>query len=316
MYKIGIDLGGINIAVGLVTEEGQLVVKNSVHTLSKGHKATDIAKLMCETALSLIKDANLTEDDITSIGIGVPGAVDKQNGKIIRVANLDLNGFELASFFKKYTNIPIILDNDANCAALAEAVAGAGKGRKLALTVTLGTGIGGGIVFNRRVYSGFNFAAGEVGHMVTHVGGRKCGCGRRGCFERYASATAIIHDAKVAVRKHPESKILELSDGDIHKISGKKIFKAWDLGDEVATAVVENYIKELGEGIINCINIAAPEVLILGGGISNQGEKLLKPLRKYVYERCYGTNLIPMTEITCATLGNDAGIIGAALLHN
>ncbi|MBP5313040.1 MAG: ROK family protein, partial [Clostridia bacterium] len=161
---------------------------------------------------------------------------------------------------------------------------------------------------------GFNFAAGEMGHMVTHVGGRKCGCGRRGCFEAYASATAIIRDARAAAKKHPESLLMELCGGDVSKISGRMVFEAKDKGDETAVKVVENYIRELGEGIVNYINIFQPEILILGGGIANQGEKLLVPLRKFVFERSYGANLLPRTEIVRATLGNDAGIIGAALL--
>lgn len=314
MYRIGIDLGGINIACGLVTEEGKMTLKNSRPTWSKGKKATDVAAVMCDTALELIKSAGITEDDVVSIGIGIPGAVDRDRGFVIRTANVPLDGFDLAVFFKKYTKIPIKLDNDANCAALGEALAGAGKGRKTSLTVTLGTGVGGGIIIDGKIYSGFNFAGGEMGHMVTHVGGRKCGCGRRGCFETYASATAIIRDTKAAAKKHPESKIMELCKGDIKKISGRTVFDARDLGDEVAKSVIDNYIKELGEGIVNYINIFQPEILMLGGGIANQGEKLLVPLRKFVFERSYGANLIPRTEIVCATLGNDAGIIGAALL--
>ncbi len=314
MYRIGIDLGGINIACGLVTEDGKMKLKNSKPTWSKGKKADDVAAVMCETALELIKKAGLEESDISSIGIGIPGAVDRDRGFVIRTANVPLDGYDLAAFFKKYTSIPIKLDNDANCAALGEAIAGAGKGKKTSLTVTLGTGVGGGIIIDGKIYSGFNFAGGEMGHMVTHVGGRKCGCGRRGCFETYASATAIIRDTKAAMKKHPESVLWSLCGGDINKVNGKMPFDARDLGDETGKAVVENYIKELGEGIVNYINIFQPEILMLGGGIAYQGEKLLEPLRKYVFERSYGANLLPRTEIVCATLGNDAGIIGAALL--
>ena len=314
MYRIGIDLGGINVACGLVTDDGKLLQKISRPTWSKGKKAEDVAGVMCETSLELIKTAKLKESDISSIGIGIPGAVDRDRGFVIRTANVPLDQFDLAAFFKKYTSIPIKLDNDANCAALGEAVAGAGRGKKTSLTITLGTGVGGGIVIDGKIYSGFNFAGGEMGHMVTHVGGRKCGCGRRGCFEAYASATAIIRDTKAAMKKHPESKIAELCKGDVNKVSGRTAFDARDLGDETAQAVVDNYVRELGEGIVNYINIFQPEILMLGGGIANQGEKLLKPLRKFVFDRSYGANLLPRTEIVCATLGNDAGIIGAALL--
>ncbi|MBQ7445975.1 MAG: ROK family protein [Clostridia bacterium] len=314
MYRIGIDLGGINVACGLVTDGEKIILKKSRPTWSKGKKATDVAAVMCETALDLIKDAGLTEDDISLIGIGIPGAVDRNRGFVIRTANVPLDGFDLAGFFKQYTKIPIKLDNDANCAALGEALVGAGRGKSSSLTFTLGTGVGGGIIIDGKIYSGFNHAGGEVGHMVTHVGGRKCGCGRRGCFEAYASATAIIHDAKNAAKKHPETKMIELAGGDINRISGRTVFDAKDLGDVTAIGVVNNYIKELSEGIANYINIFQPETIILGGGISNQKEKLLVPLRKAVFEKTYGANLLPRTEIVCATLGNDAGIIGAALL--
>ncbi|MBO4362932.1 MAG: ROK family protein [Clostridia bacterium] len=314
MYRIGIDLGGINIACGLVTEDGKLIAKKSVPTRAKNDTPDGIAKSMVDVSLDVIAENGLKEEDVALIGIGIPGAVDRDRGFIIRTANVPLDGYDLAGFFARYTKIPIRLDNDANCAALGEAIAGAAKGVKTALTVTLGTGVGGGIIIDGRIYSGFNFAGGEMGHMVTHKGGRKCGCGRRGCFETYASATAIIHDTREAFKKHPESAIGKLCGGDPSKITGRTAFDARDLGDETGKAVVDNYIRELGEGIVNYINIFQPEVLLLGGGIANQGEKLLEPLREYVFTYSYGANLLPRTKIMCATLGNDAGIIGAAML--
>ena len=314
MYRIGIDLGGINIACGLVSEEGKLIYKDSVPTRTPGDTPELIAERMAEITLKVIRDNNLKEEDIIVIGMGIPGAVDREKGIIIRTANVPLDGFDMAGFFKKYTKIPVRLDNDANCAALGEASAGAAKGVENSLTVTLGTGVGGGIIIGGKIYSGFNFAGGEMGHMVTHVGGRRCGCGRCGCFEAYASATAIINDAKEAYKAHPESKIGELCGGNPDKINGKIVFDARDAGDETAKAVVDNYIRELGDGIINYINIFQPEVLLIGGGISAQGEKLLAPLREYVFTYSYGANLLPRTKIMTTTLGNDAGIIGAAML--
>jgi len=314
MYRLGIDLGGINIACGLVSEDGKLITKKSVPTRSENDNAEIIADRMAKLSLEVLKDNNISEEEVIVIGMGIPGAVDREKGIIIRTANVPMDGFDMASFFAKYTKIPIKLDNDANCAALGEAKSGAAKGVANSLTVTLGTGIGGGIIIDGKIYSGFNFAGGEMGHMVTHVGGRKCGCGRCGCFEAYASATAIINDGKEAAKNHPESLILKLANNDINKISGRVIFDARDAGDETAIAVVENYIKELGDGIANYINIFQPEVLLVGGGISAQGEKLLEPLRKYVFSVSYGANLLPRTKIMTTTLGNDAGIIGAAML--
>ncbi len=314
MYRIGIDLGGINIAAGLVTEDGKFVVKKSVPTREPGDNGTIIAEKMAKLSLDLIKEAGISEKDVVSIGIGVPGAVDRDTCEIIHTANLPFDHFDLAATFKKFTKIPLRVDNDANCAALGEAFAGAAKGVKHSLTVTLGTGVGGGIIIDGRIYSGFNFAGGELGHMVTHKNGRKCGCGRRGCFESYASATALINDTKKAYKKHPESKIGEFCGGDPEKINGKTVFDARDAGDEVAQKVIDNYISELGLGITNYINIFQPEILLVSGGICNQGEKLLSPLRDYVAKNSFSHNLLPSTEIKRATLGNDAGIIGAAML--
>lgn len=314
MYRIGIDLGGINIAAGLVTEDGQFVVKDSVPTREPGDNAEIIAGKMAKLALSLIEKAGVKEEEIIVIGIGVPGAIDRETCEIIRTANLPFSHYNIGDTFKKYTKIPVRLDNDANCAALGEAFSGAAKGVKHSLTVTLGTGVGGGIIIDNKIYSGFNFAGGELGHMVTHIGGRQCGCGRKGCFEAYASATAIIKDTKEAYAKHPESKIGDFCDHDPEKINGKTVFDARDAGDVVAQGVIDNYIAELGEGIANYINIFQPEIVLISGGISNQKEKLLEPLRKYVYDRTFGYGLIPHTKIERAVLGNDAGIIGAAML--
>ncbi|MBR5059622.1 MAG: ROK family protein [Clostridia bacterium] len=314
MYRIGIDLGGINIACGLVTETGELVCKKSVPTFAKGDDGEAVAGGMAGIALDILSENGIDEKDVAVIGIGIPGAVDRDRGFVIRTANVPLDGFDLAAFFAKRTSIPIKLDNDANCAALGEAVAGAAKGVKNCITVTLGTGVGGGIIIDGKIYSGFNFAGGEMGHMVTHKGGRLCGCGRRGCFETYASATAVINDTREAMKLHPESMIGKLCGGDPSKINGKTVFDAAEQGDETAMEVVRNYIEELGDGIVNYVNIFQPEVILLGGGIANQGEKLLAPLREYVKKYSYGSGLIPGTAIMNAALGNDAGIIGAAML--
>lgn len=314
MYRIGIDLGGINIACGLVSEDGNLIVKKSIPTREANDNADIICRKMAKLALEIIADEKLSEKDIIVIGIGVPGAVDRDNSIIIHTPNVPFDHFNVADVFAEYTKIPVRLDNDANCAALGEATSGAAKGVRHSLTVTLGTGVGGGIIIDGKIYSGFNFAGGELGHMVTHIGGRKCGCGRLGCFEAYASATAIINDTKKALAENPASKIGDFCGGDASKIDGKTVFDARDAGDSVAQSVIDNYIAELGEGLANFINIFQPEILLISGGISNQREKLLNPLRDYVYARCFGGSALARTEILRATLGNDAGIIGAAML--
>lgn len=314
MYRIGIDLGGINIAAGLVKEDGTLLARKSVRTGTQDATADEITQKMIELALALIGENGLTEKEIRSVGIGCPGAVDAKEGILILTPNLPFRNYNIRTAFAAKTPIPVYIENDANCAALGEAVAGAARDCRSALTVTLGTGVGGGIIVDGKIYSGFNSAGGELGHMVTHRNGRPCGCGRRGCLEAYASATALIRDTCEAMAAHPESKLSELCEGDPAKITGKTAFDGKRLGDPVATAVVDQYIEELGEGIINYINIFQPEILLIGGGISNERENLLAPLREYVFRYSYGRDLLPRTRIERAALGNDAGIIGAAML--
>lgn len=269
---------------------------------------------MVRLASALADESKTDKKDIKSIGIGCPGAVDAENGVIILTPNLPYRNFNVREFFAKYTDTPVFIDNDANCAALGEVVSGAAKNYGTALAVTLGTGVGGGIIIDGKIYGGFNCAAGEMGHMITHKDGRKCNCGRRGCFETYASATALINDTKAAAEAHPESRLNELCGGELSKINGKTAFDGKRLGDKTASEVVDNYIRELGEGVINYINIFQPEILLLGGGIANEGEYLLAPLREYVFKYSYGSELLPRTKIEKAALGNDAGIIGAAML--
>lgn len=314
MYRIGIDLGGINIAAGLVSDSGELLYKKSVPTVSPDDNADSITKKMAMLALDIIKEKGIAKEQVRSIGIGCPGAVDAKNGIIVLTPNLPYRSYDVRKAFAAITDIPVYIENDANCAALGEAVAGAAKSCTTALTVTLGTGVGGGIVIDGKIYSGFNFAGGELGHMVTHRGGRQCNCGRKGCFEAYASATALINDTRNAAENNPSSALNTLCGGDLSKINGKTAFDAMREGDEVGTAVVKSYIEELGEGIINLINIFQPEILLIGGGISNEGENLLAPLREYVFSYSYGSNLLPRTKIERAALKNDAGIIGAAML--
>ena len=313
MYRIGIDLGGTNIAVGLVTEDGKLLKKISTPTRGE-RSAEEITVSMAEAAMALIESENISREEVISIGIGVPGAVDDDNGLCVLTANLPYKNFNIAEVFKRYADIPVRLANDANCAALGEAISGAARGRRSVVVVTLGTGVGGGVIMDSKVYAGFNCAGGELGHMVTHKGGRQCGCGRKGCLEAYASATALIRDTREAAKNNPDSYLYKICDGDLEKLNGKSAFDGKEAGDKVSAEVVENYIDELAIGVANYINIFQPEILLLGGGVANQKENLLKPLREKVFKEVYGADFLPRTEIACTVLGNDAGIIGAAML--
>lgn len=313
MYRIGIDLGGTNISAGLVGEGGKLLYKASIPT---GMEMSDvgITELMAKFCLGIAKNCDISEKDIESIGIGCPGVCDDENGILQYTVNLPFRDTNIAEIFSKFISAPVHLANDANCAALGEVVAGAAKGHKSSITLTLGTGVGGGIIIDGKIYTGFNHAAGEMGHITIHAGGETCGCGRRGCLEAYASATALIRESKRAFKEHPESMIRTLCDGDKNKINAKTPFDAKRAGDEIGSQIVDNYIRDLGEGIINYINVFQPEIILLGGGVSKEGEYLLKPLREYVYKYTYGHDFLPLTKIECAMLGNDAGIIGAAML--
>ena len=247
--------------------------------------------------------------------MGVPGISDDTTGVIVYTTNLPFYHTKAREIFNRYTKCPLRMSNDANCAALGEVICGAAKGYKNSLTVTLGTGVGGGVIIDGKIYCGFNGAGGELGHMQIHSDGALCGCGRNGCLEAHASATAIIRETVKALEEHPESEIAKLCEGDPTKINAKTAFDAMRAGDAVGTAIVKKYIEDLGEGIINYINIFQPEIILIGGGVSKEGENLLAPLREYVFKYAYGADLLPRTRIEKTMLGNDAGIIGAAMIE-
>ncbi|HHW00722.1 MAG TPA: ROK family protein [Clostridiaceae bacterium] len=313
MYYIGIDLGGTNIAVGLVDEEGHIIHKDSIPT-GKHRPYQDIVKDMAMLVLKVIKDAGKDIKDVKSVGIGSPGTPDNEKGILVYANNLtNFVNVPLRAEMQKYIDLPIILDNDANCAALAESVAGAAKGASSSVTITLGTGVGSGVILNGKIYGGFNYSAPEMGHIVIELDGEPCTCGRKGCWEALASATGLIEQTKKAAQQNPDSLINKLVNNDLSKIDAKTAFDAAKQGDKTGQEVVDKYIYYLAEGIINVINIFAPEVLVIGGGVSKEGEYLLKPLRERVYKYVYFKEE-PQTKITTAKMGNDAGIVGAAML--
>ncbi|MBR4030513.1 MAG: ROK family protein [Clostridia bacterium] len=305
MIYVGIDLGGTNIAAGLVDESGKLVCKKSIPT-GAHRSAEEIIKDMASIALDIVNENGYTLQDVKSIGIGCPGSVDKKEGVLIYANNLPFSNTNIRSEIQKYIDKPVFLENDANCAALAEAKSGAAKGTKNSVTVTLGTGVGGGVVINGAVLNG------ELGHMVIKADGEPCTCGRKGCWEVYASATALVRQTKQAAEKDKSSKLWEYRNKD-GKFNGVTAFNAAKAGDKTAQQVVDNYVKYIGIGVANIINIFQPEVIVIGGGISNQGESLLEPVREYIKGKTYNTGTNSW-RIEKAILGNDAGIIGAALL--
>ena len=314
MYRVGIDLGGTNIAVGIVDDEYNIVGRGKIKTRAP-RPAEEICDDIANAVEMALEEAKLTMADINSVGIGTPGAVNPQTGVISYSANLKFFDVNIVSLLESRIGTKVYIDNDANAAALGEMIAGAGKGAKDFIAITLGTGVGGGAIIDGKMLLGSNFGGGELGHTVIIHNGVQCGCGRKGCWEAYSSATALIRDTVRTMGKYPES-ILHTMQADRAKISAKTPFVAAKAGDPAGKEVVERYLFYLSEGIANIINILAPDAIILGGGVCNEGDNLLVPLKELVFPKCYGGVDVRHSDIKIATLGNDAGIVGAAMLWN
>lgn len=315
MYKVGVDLGGTNIAVGVIDENYKIIGRAKTKT-ALPRSAESIFEDICKCVKLAAQDAGLKIEEIGSIGIGTPGSVDKANGIITYANNLDFNNVPAVELVnKEFPEANVYIENDANCAALGEALAGSGVGKNSFVAVTLGTGVGGGIVLDGKLLTGCNDAGGEIGHISIKFDGEQCNCGRIGCWERYASATALINQTKAAMNEHKDSKMWELCSGDINKAGGRTAFDAMRQGDEWGKKVVDTYIEYIGIGATNIVNIFQPEMVCFGGGICNEGETLLAPLREHVRKNQYNKRTEKNAELCIATLGNDAGIIGAALVE-
>ncbi len=294
--RIGIDIGGTETKIGLVDIHQKLIVQTSMPTASK-RPAEEIIREIGEKALALLDAQGIAMDQCVGAGIGVPGTVIRKTGVVRYSNNIRWENVSLAKEMENYLPIPIQIANDADCAALGEAYAGAGKECQDVVMLTLGTGVGSGIILDGEIYEGKGGS--EFGHMVIIEDGEPCTCGRRGCLEAYASATALKRDAKrsAGMERTPE-----------------EIFGAAAKGDEKMQEVVDAYIRRLGIGIVNIVNIFRPQLVLLGGGISRQGEVLLAPLREMMGEGCFGGEKGELPEIEIAALGNEAGMIGAASL--
>ncbi len=315
MYYIGVDLGGTNIAVGIVDENHKIVKKMSTPTLpDRGAEA--IVKDMARLSETLMKDLKLTLSDIASVGIASPGIANRATGVVEYSCNLPFDNFPMAEVFKSFLPVKAVyVENDANAAALAEALAGAAKGTRDSVMITLGTGVGGGIIIDGKIISGFNAAGGELGHMVIEKDGRQCGCGRRGCWETYSSATGLANMTREKVNELMLKKIPSLMVDEYKasgRISARTAFDAMKKGDKAGQAVVDEYISYLACGIANIINIFQPEVLSIGGGVCNEKNYLLDPLMELVDREQYTRDNKRKTVVKIAEMGNDAGIVGAA----
>ena len=313
MYRVGIDLGGTNIKAVLTDEDFSIVAQKSVPTGAE-RPATDVIRDMAQAVIELIEESGINRNDVKGIGIGCPGIVDAKTGLVVYSNNLHWENVPLADEMHKYVNLPIFATNDANAAALGEVKAGAAKGKSDVAMITLGTGVGGGFVVDGKIFEGGGPGGAEYGHTVIVAGGEQCSCGRKGCFEAYSSATALIRDTRKAAQQHPESLINKVCGGDLDKIDGKTPFDAADMGDATAEEVLNKYYEYLGEGLTNVVNTFRPEVILLSGGICKQGKRLTDPLNAYVQEHSYAGRRVFIPEVACATLGYNAGLIGAAAL--
>lgn len=311
MRYLGIDLGGINVAAAVVDGEGNILSRSRVSTPRTG--AEPVADAMAQAARQAAEAAGVELAAIASVGVGSPGTIDPEAGVVEYWSNLDFHHVPLAAMLERRLGRPIYLENDANAAALGEYAAGAGRGSSSMVAITLGTGVGGGAVLNGKLYTGFNYAGLEVGHLVVEYAGRPCTCGRRGCFETYASATALIKRTREEMERHPESLLWQAA-GSLEAVEGRTAFLAAERGDETARSVLEEYERYLACGIASLINVFQPEVFCVGGGVAGAGETLLGPVRAMVDREDYARSSARRTRLTLAKLGNDAGIIGAALL--
>lgn len=309
-YYIGIDLGGTFIKGGVVTEEGEILLSDKTPTQSELGE-TKVVQNIAALCDALIEKSGVKKQEIVGVGLGVPGLIHSQTGVVVYANNLGWKNFAVADKLKALVGLPVKVANDANVAALGETKFGCGKAYENTVLVTLGTGVGGGIVIDGKLFEGYRSAGAELGHAVIVAGGEPCTCGRKGCWEAYASATALIRDTKRAMQNNPQSAMWQA--GGLDEVTGKTAFDYANI-DETAKAVVDNYIEKLAVGIVNIANELRPQAVILGGGVCAQGDALVRPLQDILDKEIYAGEMGPQVKILTATLGNRAGLLGAAAL--
>lgn len=313
MY-IGVDIGGTNIVAGLTNGKGQIINKVS-RPVDREWDATELCRQTAQVARQAAEIGGISAEHIKAVGVGLPGLVDNESGMVIQTPNMAFGNTPFRELFQKEWDVPVYLGNDSNCAAIGEYWAGAAKGCDPAVVITLGTGIGGGLIVGGKLFTGFANGGMEVGHMCIHPNGVLCGCGNRGCWEQYGSATALIRITREEMQRSPKSALWEYAEDDLLKVNGRTAFQAARQDDPSAHKVLYRYLQGLSLGLINIVNVLQPEIICVGGGISGaEDDLLLDPLRELVKEGCFDKNHPP--RIVKASLGNDAGIVGAAILCN
>ena len=310
--RIGLDVGGTTLKAGVVDEQFHILSRASLPT-RPGRPAADLLDDMATVCKNAATAAGLSLADVKAVGAGFPGTCNLETGEMEYANNLELSHVFACDELQKRLDVPVFMENDANAAAFGEYLAGAGKGSDNFLCLTLGTGVGGGAVLGGKLLRGFNFAGGEFGHTVIVADGEPCACGRKGCYEAYASVSALIHQTQDAMKAHPESKLWNVAP-TLDDVDGKTVFLAAAAGDATAKAVLDAYLRFVGIGVVNVINIFQPDVLCIGGAISGEGETLIAPIREQVTAERYSKYAQKQCTICKAQLGGDAGIVGCAFL--
>ena len=314
-FTIGVDLGGTTITAGLVDKDYKIIHKITCDTNLPRPEA-EVEQTIADLCRQTAKEAGVDWQQICWVGIGTPGSANSEDGVVDFNANFGYVNWQLAADMEALLNCKVYIENDANAAAYGEYLAGGAKGARYAMMITLGTGIGGGFIMDGQIYSGFNFAGAEFGHMAIVKDGRPCMCGRKGCWEKYASSRALTEDTREALKAHPDNMMWQLAKGELANVNAKTAFDGMRAGDPLATELVRNFVDYIGCGLTNLINIFQPEVVCIGGGVSKEGETLLAPIREYVDKNDYARMGVKRVHIKAAQLRNDAGVVGAACLGN
>ena len=312
MHYIGIDLGGTDIKAGIVDEDGKVLSKAQTSTLAN-RPFQEVARDMAMCSLQALEESGLTLNDIGGIGIGIPGLADNVLGRVIFCTNLGWNDIPLRDELQKYLNLPILIDNDATLAGFAESITGVSRGLHSSVFLTLGTGVGGGIVIDGKPWTGAHGVASEIGHLTMEIDGIPCTCGKSGCLERYCSATALKYISSEVCSQHPQCALMQLASGEPQNITGRMVMDLAKNGDEFALKIFHRYTKNLAIAINTIISFLDPDMIVLGGGISHAGQFLVDAILEKLPEYLMFKTL-PYSRIALASLGNDAGIIGAAML--
>ena len=310
-YYVGIDIGGTFIKGGVVTEKGEIIYSNKIKT--EVEKGNDKIVENINTLINmLLEKSNTNKQNVIGVGIGVPGTIDSEKGIVVCAHNLKFYNFEIVDKLKALSKLEVKIENDANLALIGEAMFGAAKGCSDVVMITLGTGVGGGAIVKGKLLEGNKSAGAEFGHSVLVVDGNQCSCGRKGCFEAYSSATALINKTKELMEQNKNSKIWEV--GSIKNVDGETFFK-YVKTDETAQQVLNWYLKYLACGVVNYANVFRPQVFVVGGGIANQGEVIIKPLNDYMKKDLFASGMSPDVKVVAATLGNNAGVLGSVGLY-